>query len=300
MNKRVLLKALLVMLLWGSLFPCIKLSYSAFAIDTGYIPNLLLFAGLRFSLSGPIIAIAIRRRKQAIIVPSKKAWYNVLAVSLFAVILHYSFTYIGLSQTASGITALLKQMGAILFICFSFLFIKEEKFEIRKIFAAVFGMAGILSLNIGSFSVNAGIGELLIIGASFCTVLSGIFSKNAMKEYVSPLSLTCCSQFIGGMILLVIGLVCGGRISHISVVGVLLFCYICLASVAAYCLWNSILENNTLSYMLVIKFFEPLFAAIFGAVLLGEDIFNLPFLLAVLLTLCSVLIICIRKTDQSH
>ncbi len=47
-----ILLALLVMALWGSLFPFIKLGYQSFKIDTAFIPNLILFAGVRFLVCG--------------------------------------------------------------------------------------------------------------------------------------------------------------------------------------------------------------------------------------------------------
>ncbi len=179
-RKKVLAQALLVMLLWGSLFPMIKLGYRFFAIDTSYVPNLLLFAGVRFLLSGLCIAALVRARHESFAVSGIRAKCLVLAVALFAIVLHYGFTYTGLAATASGITALLKQIGAILFICFSFLVVREDRFEIRKLIAAALGLLGIVVLNGGDLSPKAGLGELLIIAASFCTVFSGVFSQKAI------------------------------------------------------------------------------------------------------------------------
>ena len=50
--------AILVMALWGSLFPMIKIGYAAFNIVSSDIPTIILFAGMRFTFSG-IILIAI-------------------------------------------------------------------------------------------------------------------------------------------------------------------------------------------------------------------------------------------------
>ena len=55
---------------------------------------------------------------------------------------------------------------------------------------------------------------------------------------------------------------------------ILIFIYICIASISAYTLWYYVLKNNSLSKMFIIKFAEPLFACIFGAIILGENIFN--------------------------
>ena len=63
----------------------------------------------------------------------------------------------------------------------------------------------------------------------------------------------------------------------------LVFAYICTASTVAYVLWNYILKTSDLSSMFIIKFTEPLFACIFGAILLGEDIFKWQYLIAFIL-----------------
>ena len=44
--------------LWGSAYPCVKLGYGLFGIDTQHTPSILLFAGMRFFLAG-ILAVLI-------------------------------------------------------------------------------------------------------------------------------------------------------------------------------------------------------------------------------------------------
>ena len=72
-----------------------------------------------------------------------------MLTGIFLVVLHYTFTYVGLSLTDSSKTAILKQLGTLLYICFCFLFIKEERFSIYKITGALVGFAGIAAINAG-------------------------------------------------------------------------------------------------------------------------------------------------------
>lgn len=54
-KNKSMLSALLVMLLWGSLFPMVKLGYNAYnLVTTGVI---LLFAGIRFTICGAVICL---------------------------------------------------------------------------------------------------------------------------------------------------------------------------------------------------------------------------------------------------
>ena len=283
-DVKVILKATLVMLLWGSLFPCIKMGYRYFNIDSGHIPSLLLFAGIRFLLCGLILTMICGARRERMRLSSKKEWLPLIGVAGFAVVLHYACTYTGLSMVESGKTALLKQLGALLFICFSFVFFKEDKFSIFKLAAAGLGLCGILVLNLdganGHFSL--GLGELLVIVASLCTVLSNVFGKRLTRT-MAPLVMTGYSQLLGGVLLCIAGLLGAGRFGTFSWQGAVVFAYILFASCMGYGMWYSLLRTNDLSKLFIIKFAEPLFACLFGALLLHEDIFNIRYLLAFLL-----------------
>lgn len=298
-DYKVILKATLVMLLWGSLFPCIKLGYRYLEIDSGHIPSLLLFAGVRFLLCGLLLTGFCACRRENMRLSSKKDLLPLAIVALFAVVFHYACTYTGLSMVESGKTALLKQLGALLFICFSFLFFKEDKFSIFKLIAAGFGLCGIIVLNLDgeSFRFVLGIGEILVVLASFCTVISNVSGKRLTKT-LPPLVMTGYSQLVGGVILTLVGLVAGGSLGHFSWQGALVFGYILLASTFGYGLWYSLLRENDLSKLFIIKFLEPVFAAICGILLLGEQ-FSIYYLIAFALTVVAILVSHMEKKPKA-
>lgn len=289
MNKKVIFLAVLVMLLWGSLFPFIKIGYKAFDIDTSFIPNILLFAGVRFIVCGGIISAFSALKKNKMRFEIKKEMPLIMLSSLFGIILHYICTYTGLAMADSSVTALLKQIGVFIFIPFSFLFFKEDKFKINNIFSAVCGFAGIAALSVKGDGISLGTGEMLVIAASLCSVASGVVGKNVMKT-VNPVTMTGYSQIFGGIVLTAIGIMLGGHISVVSLQACAVFCYICTASIFGYCIWNYLVKNHDLSRLFIIKFLEPVFAAVFGAILLGEDIFNIRFVIALLLTGAAIVI----------
>ena len=110
------------MLLWGSLFPMVKLGFKAY--DVSGTADILLFAGVRFCICGAVIcAFAFFKDKRSYL-PVKTSILPVLLSGLFAIVLHYGLTYSGLELTDSSKTALIKQIGALFYVCFSFLFIK--------------------------------------------------------------------------------------------------------------------------------------------------------------------------------
>ena len=91
------------------------------------------------------------------------------------------------------------------------------------------------------------------------------------------------SQLSGGMVLIFSALIMGAKPLTFNWYAFGIFIYVCSASTIAYVLWNHILKTSDLSNMFIIKFAEPLFACIFGAVLLGENILKWQYLIAFIL-----------------
>ena len=279
---KTLALSLLVMTLWGSLYPFVKLGYTVFEINSKSVPDILMFAGMRFLISGLAVSMFSVVKKEKIAPPKAKNIGFIVLMGLFAVVLHYACTYLGMTTTASSKTALIKQLGALLYVCFAFLFFKDERFSILKIVGALIGFCGIIAINYTSEGIHFSTGDLIIIAASFCTVTANIINKQCLKG-ASPYWTTGISQFSGGLILLIAAFAMGGRPLHFTWKSTLVFSYICIASVVGYTLWYYILKTNSLSKMFIIKFAEPLMACVFSAFLLGEDIFRLQYLIAFLL-----------------
>jgi len=268
------------MLLWGSLFPMVKLGFSAYEVKG--TADILLFAGIRFAICGGIICIFAAIKDKASYRPVKHSILPILLSGVFAIILHYGFTYLGLELTDSSKTALIKQIGALFYVCFSFLFIKEDTPTVKKIVAAAVGFLGIIALNISSDGFSLSVGDLLILCASFCTVFSNVISKKVFEK-VSPITSTGISQLFGGIVLLVIGMAMGGNVYFKWDTSLWIMAYICAASIVSYCIWFGIVKSGELSKLFIIKFAEPVFACIFGALILGENIWKIQYLIAFLL-----------------
>lgn len=275
--------SLAVMLLWGLLFPTVKLGYRFFGItSTG---DILAFAGARFVVCGLIIILFALARGPKDFKPAKSHMLSVLLSGLFAIILHYGFTYTGLSLTDGSKTAIIKQLGAVFYICFAPLFFPDETLSVRKLAGLALGIGGILAINMVSGGMTFHIGDLLIIGASFCTVFSNVISKRVFA-HVDPIVSTGISQLFGGAVLLGVGIAAGGDCAKLiptSWQAWLVFSVIVAASVVSYCVWFTVVKKEALSKLFIIKFAEPLFASVFSWLLLGENIFRLNYLLAFLL-----------------
>lgn len=287
---------LIPMILWGSLFPFVKIGYEAFLIDTESVPDILTFAAMRFVTCGIIVCIIAFTRKEPLSENKFKGILYVVFAGLFSIVLHYAFTYIGLTMTDSSKTALLKQLGPLFYVCLAFLFIKGEKFSAYKIIGAILGFGGIIAINFTGAGISFAIGDILIILASVCSVISSIISKKCVED-ISPFWITGISQLFGGLILLAAGLLMGGKIPTFNLYSTAVFAYICIASIVAYVLYTYCLKTASNSRLFIIKFAEPLFACIFGAILLGEDILKLQYLFAFVLIAGGIILANKTKED---
>ena len=296
---KIVLFALLVMLLWGSLYPMVKVSYEAFHIDTAHIPSIILFAGIRFILCGIVLTILASAGEKKFYFPKKRELAPVFGVALTTIILHYSFTYIALSMGDSSKSAIIKQTGFLFLSCFAFLFDKSDHFTWRKVLAGVLGFLGIIATSTdGGFAF--GLAEVLLLLSSACSAISAVITKRATQK-MSPTGLVAYSQVIGGAFLLVLGIALGGKMPDINGRSLLVMLYICAASVIAYMLWNILLKYGDLSTLSVVKFAEPLFAVLLSGVILHEEIFKWSYGVALLLILASILLINQRKKKhESH
>lgn len=278
-KRKSVLYALFAVLLWGSLYPAVKLGYLTYHITT--TGDILLFAGIRFTVCGALICGYSLVTDRASYRNIRASIRPVLLSGFFAIILNYGFSYMGLKFTDSSKTAILKQLGALCYVCFSFLFFKEDRLTVRKFVAAVMGFLGIIAINANPNGIQFNIGDAFIIAASFCTVFSNVISKKVLTK-VSPVSMTGVSQLFGGAVLLLIGLALGGRLVFDIRTSCILL-YICLATIFSYCIWFTVLKSGELSNLFIIKFAEPMFACLFGALVLDENIWKIQYLIAFLL-----------------
>lgn len=297
MKSKVLLSSLLVMLLWGLLFPLVKLGYRV--LDISATGDILTFAGFRFVVCGLLITLFSYAKAPSTFQPLKRCWVPVLLSGLFSIALHYGFSYLGLTMTDGSKTAILKQFGSVFYICFAGLFFPDDKLTFRKVAGLVLGLLGILAINTNAGTITFHIGDALIIASSFCIISANVISKKVFST-VEPIVSTGISQLFGGIVLLIVGIACGGDLFSVlprtsGQFGV--WAAIIGASVVSYCLWYITVQKEKLSKLFIVKFLEPLFASLFGWMLLGEDIFNLPYAAAFLL-ISGGIVIANLKTRQ--
>ena len=286
--------ALICCFLWGSAFPCIKIGYRLFQISDGDGMSQLLFAGYRFTLAGILVILIGSIVKKQFLYPGKTSWATVIKLGAVQTVLQYVFFYMGLAHT-TGVKASIITASNVFLTIFLSALVFSEKLSLHKLLGCFLGFLGIVLINLegGSLDLHvslAGEGSMLL--SAFAAALASILIKRySEKEDTFTL---CGYQFlIGGMVLMLIGLFRGGKVTGFTPSSTCLLGYLALVSSVAYSLWSLLLKYNPVSKVAVFGFSNPMFGVLLSAILLGEknQAFTLTGLLALFLVCSGILLV---------
>ncbi len=280
------LLALTATALWGTAFPAVKLGYAWFGIET--VGATMLFAGIRFALAGLLVLLFFAFRNKALPLPEKKALPPILLLALVQVAADYYFYYIGLSNTKGGVASIVNSFDAFCIVFLGALFFKSDKLTLKKLLGCVLGIAGIVIVNLdgAAFSFRLTGEGFLLISAVFSTFGIIITKKAAMR--IDPLIVTGWYLLIGGGLLALIGLCCGGTIRFTSVKADLILLWLAAVAATAFMIWSTLLKYNPASQVGVFKLMVPVFGSLFSALFLHENIFTFTHLLSVVLVAAGI------------
>ena len=268
----VWLGALLCCALWGSAFPCIKIGYRLFDIASGDVAAQILFAGCRFTLAG-VLALAIGSAlNREWLVPKRRSYGRIAKLALLQTVAQYIFFYVGLANTTGVKASIIEGVNVFIAILVASLLFHQEKLSAAKILGCVIGFAGVVLVNISGGGLDLGFhftGEGFIFLSTIAYAFSSVFLKRYSKED-NPVLLSGWQFVFGGLVMIVCGLLAGGRLSEWSVAGVLMLLYMAVISAVAYSLWGILLKYNPVSKVAVFGFMNPVFGVILSAILLHE------------------------------
>ena len=120
--------------------------------------------------------------------------------------------------------------------------------------------------------------------------ISSIYSKKVTRNKDASI-VTGYQLFIGGIILIVLGLVFGGNLTGFTIKSSLLLIYMALISSVAFAIWTQLLKYNKVSTICVFNFLIPVFGSVLSAIVLGDDIFNVKILIALILVCMGIFLV---------
>ena len=289
----VVLLALFCTILWGTAYPAVKIGYEIFAIDSADGFGKLLFAGLRFTLAGLMtLAVSIVLQKR-LVIPQKAEWKNIGLLGLVQTTGQYIFFYLGLANTTGVKGSILYALATFFVVIFAHFLFRDDRMTLQKIIGCCIGFAGVLLITMDGSGLGGGFawtGEGFIMLSTVSSALGSIISRQ-VTQGKDPVVITGYQLTFGGLILILIGLIGHGRFGAVTAQGLVLLCYMAFLSAAAFTVWTMLLKYNAASKIAVYNFLIPIFGTTFSVLFLGESIFNVRSLLALVLACAGIYIV---------
>ena len=268
----IVLGALLCCALWGSATPFIKTGYKVmFEGGKPNVPSTILFAGIRFAAAGFITIALYSIARKKVLYPKRENYGKVAVIAAFQTCIQYFFFYIGLANTSGAKGTIISGSSSFFAIFISSLIFKQEKLTAKKVIACIVGFAGIIAVNLDGldFSMNFTGDAFVLFSAmslAFSSVLIKIFSKSE-----DPVVISGYQFMLGGTVMIIVGLIAGGKIDHFDLTGAAILVYLSFLSAIAYALWGMLLKFNPVSKVTIFSFMTPVFGVLLTKLMLPEE-----------------------------
>ncbi len=266
--------AFLCALGWSLAYPLIKLGYEKMEIMPDDLGGKVLFAGVRFFVAGLLVMVFCLVNKNDMRIKDGESFKILLFFALVNTSLHYLFSYIGLSFMTSSRSTILDSMGGFMLIILSGLIYTEDKFSTRKLFGCLFGICGIILINVGPLDKFFGgisfMGDGMILLNACCAALGGILTRLVSKKMDINLA-TAYGMTIGGGLLILVALILGPkRPFKISLLGLLIMTGLILISALCFGIYNALISCHPISKIAIFNALIPVLGVIFSSLILGE------------------------------
>ena len=298
----VALLALVCCALWGSAFPSIKIGYKLFNIASTDIGTQILFAGARFTLAGILTIIIGSFAGRKVLLPTKGSGMSIFKLCLLQTVIQYFFFYVGLANTTGVKGAIITGTNTLIAILAASLIFHQEALTGKKLTGCLVGFAGVIIANLTGSGLDF---DISLIGEGFMLIsatsygFSSVYIKRYSKHH-DPVMLSGYQFFLGGIILMVLGLFMGGKLTTVTMSGVGILVYLAFVSAVAYSIWGILLKHNPVSKITIYGFSNPVIGVLLSALLLGEgaQAFSLKNILALGLVALGIIVVNLNTTKS--
>lgn len=266
--------ALTAAVVWGWAYPLIKLGMTEFGITPDMTGSKMLFAGIRFMISGLIILALMRSQGKSFAVKQNCNWWFILTFAMFNTTLHYAFFYFGLSHSEGSRAAILNSLSVFSVVIMACLFFKSDRFTTAKVVGCVLGFAGILTLNAGGDDSGSftWLGDGMIILNALCGAVATLMTRGLSKRVDVTVG-TGYSLALGGALLIVPGIMAGGTLPVITTWGIVILLLLVGISTIGFALYNKLISCNPVGKVAIYNSLIPVVGAVTSCLCLGEQFY---------------------------
>lgn len=253
--------------LWGTAFMFISLGLESFSP--------LLFAALRFDISGAVLlGLAVWRGKGALLPRGRAQWLAVGIAGAFNVASYHGFLFWGQQFTTAGIAAVIVGLNPVLTTAFSRAFLEDERVGRAGLLGLALGLGGIVllaTLKPGSLLDARGLGELAVVAAIASWAMGSVLVRRS-KHGMDVFAFTGWHCIAGAALLhvLALGAEGGGRAAWNADSVVSLLYLAVVSSGFGFVLYYTLLERVGPIRSNLVSHIAPVAATISGFLVLGQ------------------------------
>ena len=282
----VFVLALLCCFLWGSAFPAIKLGYKFMGVSSEQWMDQILYGGIRFFFAGALVVLFEWTCRRKILLPSRKMLPHIGVLGIFQTILQYICFYIGLARVPAVKGSLITGVNVFFPFLLAVLLFRSERFSYKKLFGCILGFCGLIALyltDLSHFSRPSLMGDGMLLISAFAYGMSANVTKRFSKTD-SPVLLSGYQFLFGGAVMIIVGLIAGGKVRIHDWEALLILIYLVLVSAIAYSVWSVLLKYNPVTKVTIYSFFIPVFGVCLSYMVFHEtNMYQWNFILALIL-----------------
>jgi len=282
--------AILTQGLWGIVFPVIKKSNELFHITE--LGDTFLFAGLRFTFAGLLLLLVATFKEKKFPLLNKQQFGSVLLLGSVQTGLAYAFQFAGMITAASINCSILNGLAVIISTVIAHFLFADDRMTWRKAIGCIVGASGVVVCflwggNLSGFTFK---GEGLVL-LSIIVFVSGTNLSRFVTRNINPLIASGYNLLIGGLELLLVSLLLGGKLENGGLLGWSCLLFLALCSSICLLLWTALVKANTVSKIAVFQCVNPITGAIFASLLLGENVLQPKYIISIILVTLGIMII---------
>jgi len=273
--------ALFVCFLWGSAYPSIVSSYILLNINTADVPQVMLFAGIRFLIAATLIFIYAFLTKRSMKI-NIKGFFLIAILGLLQTFGQYIFFFLGLRFVHPANGSIVSSLGIFMTVLIAHFFYKTDRLTTKKVCGFAIGIVGIIILNGGATSNFTFFGEGFLFLAALFGAIAGVYTKK-LTTTLSPYVITGYQLLIGSILLIIVGSTLATDIEFtFTSLSTSILIYLGFVSAAGFTLWSSLLKHNKVSRVSIYRFLIPVFSVLLSFIFLqvSFDVVNVLIALA--------------------
>ncbi len=242
-------------------------SFAIGKIGLSYTTPLLL-VGIRFSLAGVIMAIAVRLLR----IPHPKAffqWIKIAVIGSFQTAGVMSCIFLSLRTISAGQSSILTFMNPLLVVIFGTIFMKLS-YNLRQWTGVILGFIGVF-ITLGA-KLSFEIGSILAFLSAVSWAIGTLLIKKWGNEF-NTWVLTAYQMLFGGIILLIGSLILENPYFRITGTSISIVLWLAImASIVQFAGWFYLLQKGDPGKTSAFLFLAPFFGVLSGWLILDETI----------------------------